>query len=218
MKYIVKKVHDKLKLDGNWQGNQWNQASPLDISLYMGDKPDHYPKTQAKLLYDDYCIYVMFRVEDQYVRALASHQGPVCLDSCVEFFFTPGTDTSKGYFNIEMNCAGTMLFHHQVLPRKDARIISEQDCKQMQVWTQLPRIVDPEISAPLTWIVAYSLPISILHNYAQVTNPAPGVVWRANFYKCGDNTSHPHWLTWVKVNRPVPDFHVPESFGELVFE
>ena len=29
--------------------------------------------------------------------------------------------------------------------------------------------------------------------------------WRANFYKCGDDTSHPHWAAWSplkKVNNP----------------
>lgn len=34
----------------------------------------------------------------------------------------------------------------------------------------------------------------------------------------GDNTSHPHWLTWAPVHSPRPDFHTPRSFGTLEFE
>lgn len=34
----------------------------------------------------------------------------------------------------------------------------------------------------------------------------------------GDNTSHPHWLTWAPVPSPRPDFHTPRSFGTLEFE
>ena len=38
---------------------------------------------------------------------------------------------------------------------------------------------------------------------------------RANFYKCGDKTAHPHFLSWSPVSTEKPDFHRPEFFGEL---
>jgi hypothetical protein len=52
----------------------------------------------------------------------------------------------------------------------------------------------------------------------KVEKPGPGVTWRANFYKCADKTSHPHWLTWAPVNYPKPKFHLPEYFGRIEFE
>ena len=39
---------------------------------------------------------------------------------------------------------------------------------------------------------------------------------RANFYKCGDKTAHPHFLSWNPVGTPSPDFHRPDFFGELI--
>ena len=39
---------------------------------------------------------------------------------------------------------------------------------------------------------------------------------RANFYKCGDKTAHPHFLSWNPVGTPAPDFHRPDFFGELI--
>ena len=53
---------------------------------------------------------MIFRVEDRYVRAVSkNYHDSVCKDSCAEFFFTPGTDISAGYFNVEINCGGVML-------------------------------------------------------------------------------------------------------------
>jgi hypothetical protein len=157
-------------------------------------------------------------VEDQYVMAKhQNHQDPVYKDSCVEFFFTPGTDVSEGYFNLEMNCGGTMLFHHQVVPRKDAISISEEDINRIQVVASLPERVEPEIQEKITWQVAYRIPFAILEKYHSFDPPETGTVWRANFYKCADETSHPHWLTWSPIDRPTPDFHRPEYFGKLQF-
>ena len=36
------------------------------------------------------------------------------------------------------------------------------------------------------------------------------------FYKCGDKTAHPHFLSWNPVGTPAPDFHRPDFFGELI--
>jgi len=52
---------------------------------------------------------------------------------------------------------------------------------------------------------------------APVHRPGPGVIWRANLYKCADLCSHPHWLTWSFVDRSQPDFHRKEFFGTLRF-
>ena len=41
---------------------------------------------------------------------------------------------------------------------------------------------------------------------------------RANFYKCGDKTAHPHYLSWSPIDTPKPDFHRPEFFGELILK
>lgn len=219
MTYEIRKAGKPVPVDGAWDGPAWHDVKPLTLRHYMGDRPEHFPRTQAKLLYDESSVHVIFRVEDQYVRAVArKHQDAVCLDSCVEFFFTPNEEAESGYFNLEMNCGGTLLFHYQVVPRKGTRV-SDEDLEKIEVAAHLPGCVDPEITDSTIWTVQYRLPVAILDRYAdKVVKPGPGVVWRANFYKCGDETSHPHWLTWAEVDRPRPDFHVPESFGRLIFK
>jgi hypothetical protein len=161
---------------------------------------------------------VAFRVEDRFVRAVAErYQDAVCLDSCVEFFFTPGSDLRQGYFNLEMNCSGIALFHHQLERGADRRDVAWEDGRLLQPAHTLDGKIDPELPGPVTWEVAYRVPFEVLERYAPLQRPAAGVRWRANLYKCGDRTSHPHWLAWSPVDVPRPDFHRPEFFGTLEF-
>ena len=213
----VTRLANPPKCRPDWNKPPWQEVPSELIGNYMGDKPDHFPKTEVKIAYDDVAIYVMFRVEDRYVRAMAAkHQDSVCGDSCVEFFFTPGSDLSKGYFNLEMNCGGTMLFHFH--PGGKERIeVPGSDCEKIAITHSLPRIIDPEIRESVTWAVGYAIPTALLSRYCPVSKPQPHALWRANFYKCADNTSHPHWLTWSPVDYPKPNFHLPQSFGVLEF-
>ncbi len=41
---------------------------------------------------------------------------------------------------------------------------------------------------------------------------------RGNFYKCGDETPQPHYISWNPIDMPTPNFHVPQFFGTLEFE
>lgn len=216
--YCVQRLVRDVQIDARWDKHPWIEISPLLLDHYMGGQPDHFPDVRAKLAYDDDALYVIFQVEDSYVCARkGSYQEQVCEDSCVEFFFTPGGDISYGYFNLEVNCGGTALFHHQMRRQVADVPVSVEDFSQVQIAHTLPKIVEPEITKSTTWVVEYSLPFVILAKYAPFTQPDSGVVWRANFYKCADQSSHPHWLTWAPVGLILPDFHRPEYFGRLVF-
>ncbi len=218
-KYNVTRVHAKPDINAVWDKAPWAGIQALEIKNHMGNKPEHFPFTQAKIAYDVHSIYVIFRVEDKYVKAVNNtNQEPVYQDSCVEFFFSPEDDTQAGYFNLEMNCGGTMLFHHQVKPRTDQTHIAKEDVEQVEVAHSLPQIIDPEIEEETIWTVEYSIPFSILSKYHDFPMPRAGTIWRANLYKCADKTSHPHWITWAPVNVPNPDFHRPEFFGILEFK
>ena len=88
----------------------------------------------------------------------------------------------------------------------------------MEIATSLPKkVIDPEITDPVTWTLEYTIPYSLLENYHTIVKPAPGVHWRGNLYKCADRTSGQHWLTWSLVDEPRPDFHQPAFFGKLEF-
>ncbi len=219
MTYQVQRAMPSFRLTEPWDQGQWAKTEALPLTHFMGTQPEHRPDTRAKLLYDDNHLYVFFRATDHYVPAVAeTYHDPVYADSCVEFFFTPGKDLGEGYFNLEANCGGVFLFHHQMARGKDQQEVAVEDCRRIDIKASLPKTVDPEIAEPTVWTLQYALPIELLKKYAPVESPARGVSWRANFYKCADHSSHPHWLTWNRVDKPNPDFHVPRCFGTIVFE
>lgn len=197
----------------------WGEVEKLVLTNYMGQKPEHLPFTCVKMLYDDNNLYVKFKVLDRYVKCfLRDYHGKVHKDSCVEFFFAPNDVISEGYFNIEINCGGSMLFGYRLSPNHELRFLSKDDCEKIEIVTSLPTTIEDEIKDTIAWTVEYKIPIKILQEYLSVVIPKKGVVWRGNFYKCADETSHPHWLTWAYVDYPRPNFNRPESFGELAFQ
>jgi hypothetical protein len=216
--YKAARLPRPLRIDGNWDKPFWKKIEPLVIDRHMGDAPVHRPRTLARLAWDDQALYIIFRVEDRYVRAVAkNYHDPVCRDSCVEFFFTPGLDLGVSYFNLEINCGGTLLFRWN--PEGKAPVpVAARDCDLIQIGRTLPKIIDPEIEDPMNWSIEFRLPFAVVEKYCpDARKPENDILWKANFYKCADGSSHPHWLTWSFVDHPTPRFHMPKSFGFLRF-
>lgn len=217
--YLVKLSSEAVNINAKWDKNIWNNTNAIQLENFMGEQPAHIPKTKVKLRYDENNIYVIFKVADKYIKAVAKEtNGRVWEDSCVEFFFSPGPDTERGYFNFEANCKGVFLFQYHLNNGEINEFVSTKDCDKINISHSLERNAELEIIEPLEWSMEYSIPLSILAKYMKVEKPGEGVSWRANFYKCADKTSHPHWLTWAPVDYPRPKFHLPEFFGRLDFK
>lgn len=210
-------------LDGAWEGPAWKDVQPLDIThFYRTDLSDHRPRTQAKAIYDDQGIYIHFRVEDRYVRAIETeYHGKVWEDACVEFFVQPRPD--RGYFNFEMNCGGTLLLSYQEnkawkgTPLREPGAVPWSMAQGVRVYHSMPKTVEPENPEPVTWQVEYFIPFDILEAYLGELGEVGGQTWRANFYKCAENNSHPHWASWALIEAEL-NFHRPEFFSEIRFE
>lgn len=199
--------------------SQWKTVPADKLQHEMGKGLRPLPRVKFRIAYDSEALFLFYDVADHAVRAVAKRHGDrVCEDSCVEFFFSPSEDLSAGYFNLEMNCGGTALLHYH--PAKGKRI-HETTAKEFlgaEIRASLPKIVEPERRGPLRWTLESRIPFRLLQKIRRFSAPGPGTVWRGNFYKCGDRTSRPHWLTWAKVASPVPAFHIPKDFGKLKFE
>jgi len=184
----------------------------------LGQSFEHIPKVSAKLLIDDSALQVKFNVIDQYVKSeVVELNGPVCTDSCVEFFFAVN---GNGYFNFEINAGGTV--HSSFIKDstrtdngfKDFRFLELEDLNQIEVYSTLDKIVSPEITEKITWQLSYNVPLSVLQKYAGDFDSSATAVWKGNLYKCADNTSHPHWLTYYPITEGF-NFHQPKYFGNL---
>jgi len=217
--YKINPVAQPITINADWNKKIWNDTESVRLINYMGDKPTPFPEVQVKVRYDDKNIYVIFKVNDRYVRAVAKeNNGKVWEDSCVEFFFAPGPDIERGYFNVETNCKGIILMNFSKKGSDKRGSISSEDISKITIAHSLSKNTETEIMEPVTWTLEYKIPFSMLAKYIKVEKPGKGINWRANFYKCGDETSHPHWLTWAPIINPTPNFHLPEYFGWLEFQ
>jgi len=211
--YEVKKWTAPISIDGNWNKKIWKKTNAVVISNFIRKVSSFHPVAEVKMRYDTEYIYVIFRVQDRYVRSITTEpNGPVWKDAAVEFFFCPDTTKPDQYFNLEINCGGTALLGFR------SNKPTPEDIKTIKIAHSLPQIVDPEISDPVTWTLEYQIPLKTLEKYSTVSRPAKGVKWKANFCKIAENNSNPHYMTWSPINALKPNFHMPQFFGTLLFQ
>lgn len=198
----------------------WQAADILEVKHFRPESSSHRPKTIARLLYDASGIHGMFTVHDQFVRCTrTNYMDQVWKDSCVEFFVQPKAD--KGYFNFEFNCGGAFLCCYITDPArapegfKQFVRVPKSSVAQVQCHSTMPRTVDPELKEPVTWSLRFFIPFSLLAEFVGPIGTVAGQTWRGNFFKCADESSHPHWASWAPVDEL--NFHLPRCFGTLHF-
>ena len=154
-------------------------------------------------------IVVDFRVSGLDLRAKnTKDNGSQWEDSCVEFF-VQNPDGSE-YYNFEINPLGKVLA--AIGPDRNARV--KRPAKQMNEILRIAQFEGPQdySGGIWNWRVTVVIPFRLIG----VDPENLPEKLRANFYKCGDETAHPHFLSWSPIGTPSPDFHRPEFFGELI--
>lgn len=218
MSYLIRRAAKAPALDAGFDSGEWRNCRVLHVGVFRPEGSGHRPETRLRLQYDRLGLYGLFAVRDRYVRCAAEKfQDRVCRDSCVEFFVQPSS--GSGYLNFEFNASGVMLAqaHPDTFrPRAVSRPLTAAEVAGVRIFHSLPGRVEPEIAEETGYEVGFFLPFALFAATHGAPPPASGTVWRANVYKCGDDTSHPHWASWRPVRRL--DFHDPDCFGDMEFE
>jgi hypothetical protein len=217
----VRRAPAGMSVDHGWEHPAWSAADTLEIDSFRPEGSGHRPRTRARLLHGDAGLFGIFHVADRHIRCVhRTFQDPVYEDSCVEVFLQPKPD--RGYVNLEMSCGGAILMSHVTDERRTRdgfaayRKLREDEGRQVLTRGTTAPIVEPEIEGPLDWEMAFFVPTAVLEGCVGPIGPLAGQEWRANLYKCGDKTSHPHWAAWSPVD--ALNFHLPRCFGVLRFE
>ncbi len=160
-------------------------------------------------------IWIVFYVTENHV--LAQHtatNSATHMDSCVEFFIDPKQDSH--YYNFEFNAIGTT--HLGYGPSIRERKFIDPTLIESKVQTKSSLGSEPvdKQDGPYSWQLTVVVPTDILIHEPSLE--LSGSTANANFFKCGDETSEPHYLSWNPVHTDRPSFHQPEYFGQLVFE
>lgn len=172
------------------------------------------PQVTFKIAYGRNEIYLKYYVIEEYVKAEKTGiNQDVYEDSCVEFFVSPADDGI--YYNFEFNSIGAFLIGHGT-GRHNSRRIDPAVAGKVHCLPSAGTEPFPERQGQQEWTLTVAIPLSVFfrHDIANLE----GREFRANFYKCGDGLTQPHYLSWNPVLSEEPDFHRPEYFGKIYFE
>lgn len=196
----------------------WEQFPILPINQCTWPEYPLLPQAQAQLCFlKEQGLILRLTAQESSPRAVFQAQDdPVYQDSCLEAFLTfSREENSPGYMNLEVNSNGAFLA---------ALGTCRENRTPLKVLTQnAPQKFSlPEIKAfrkPDCWGWESFLSLSFIEavwgkRAVLALTEDRGVFW-GNFYKCGDKTDAPHYLSWSPIETPAPDFHRPEQFGVI---
>ena len=213
---IVKKVSIKNSINFESVSKILEEkVEPKKVDWLEWKKFPYKPKVSFRIAHSDSLIFLKYYVKEEHILARQSEPNTaVHRDSCVEFFIDPMQDGN--YYNFEFNCIGTT--HLAYGPRRGERtfIPAKMIENQIMTWSTLGEESFEEKSDFFEWEMVIVIPSSIFifnegMSFAELVS-------NANFYKCGDDTTKRHYLSWNPVKTPNPDFHRPEHFGILNFQ
>lgn len=185
-----------------------NQIDTLNWEAYS-----YKPKLSFRIGHTGKEIWLKYYVAEKHILAEVTQiNGSVHKDSCVEFFISVD---EKNYYNLEINCIGTVHLAHGP-GRSDRKFVDPEIIKKIEVESSLGNQPFEEKSGNFEWEMMIRVPVeSFAFDNIKSLN---GLKATANFYKCGDNTAEPHYVTWNPVGTENPDYHRPEFFGKVLFE
>lgn len=170
------------------------------------------PKVDFYIARSESKLFLSFFVSEKGIRGVETQDHEkVWQDSCVEFFVK--VPSFSGYYNFETNCIGTMLAAKRVSRSEFERLPSEA-MERIVRYTSFERGVPIEKKVgEFNWHLVIGIPFDILSLDGK---NLPDYI-TGNFYKCGDETPYPHYLSWNPIETDTPNFHRPEFFGKLIF-
>jgi hypothetical protein len=171
------------------------------------------PDVALSLAYSDHEIFLKYFITENYFKAeMTDTNQMVCEDSCVEFFVSPEDDGI--YYNMEFNAIGTCLLGTGT-DRASSKRVAPEIISKIRRLTTAGNKPFKEKKGKYVWAITIAIPFEVFFHHA--IKDLKGKIFRANFYKCGDKLTVPHYVTWNPVGTENPDYHQPEHFGLLKF-
>lgn len=177
------------------------------------DVAPYKPEVRFRIAHNGGNILLQYVVREEHIRAEAQEDnGPVWEDSCVEFFMSL---PSGNYYNIECNCAGTLLVGVGENRNERERAV-EEIMKGVDRHSTIAERHFATTEAPAEWTISLVIPAATY--YRDQISDFSGLEARGNFYKCGDMLPKPHFISMFPITVETPNFHLPAYFGDLSFE
>ena len=177
-----------------------------DINVINWNEYNYQPSVKFYLAHDNSSLFIFYLVDEDNVKATyLKDNESVWEDSCVEAFFSPSLD--EGYYNFEFSCIGTALAGCGK-DKETRKLWDDTRMTQIQRFASLNKSIVGINNLHAEWWLQAVIPLELI-------NIKKGNTFYANFYKCGDKTVQPHFLSWQPIDTPQPDFHQPKFFGSF---
>ncbi len=171
------------------------------------------PGVSFKIAHNNHQMLLKYTVSEKYIKAIETKtNGDVYKDTCVEFFIS---FDHENYYNLEFNGIGTRHMGYGT-GRHGRELLDPKVVEAIQVKSSLGTKPFDEKKGQFKWEATMVIPVGCFIN--NNIESLKGVEATVNFYKCGDETSAPHYVTYFPVGTPSPDYHQPGFFGKLLFE
>jgi len=183
----------------------WETAPPVCFSAdWQGTNADRRRETQVQLLWNDEFLFLRFEARYRSITVFAEAEssgrrdGLWDRDVC-EVFLQPPCSAPGSYKEIEVAPNGFWIDLH----------IASGEKRDLQSGLRRRVNINERMKQ---WDALLALPMKSLA--ARFEMPA---VWRVNFFRVEGAVEPRFYSAWRPTNTPVPNFHVPEAFGALVF-
>lgn len=192
-------------LDGLLDDDAWGESKVLD-KFFLPWEDNTPPLTIFQALYDSVNLYINFTTVDKnmVIKDSIIQEIDIASEDRVEVFLSSDI-TMKEYYCIEIDPVGRILDYKASFYRKF------DDTWNLDGIQSTSKISSEGYQVKLT------IPLYFLREKGINTDKDfYAGLFRADF-EMSDSGLKEHWLSWIELKNPEPDFHVPEALGIFRF-
>jgi alpha-galactosidase len=183
----------------------WEAAQGVRFNAdWQGNNSDAERETEVRLVWTPEVLYVRFQAKYRVITVFPDAEPNGRRDQLwdrdvAEVFLQPNASDRRRYKEFEVSPNG-MWIDLEIAPGEKHDLRSG-----------LRRRVTLN-EASKTWIAELALPMKSLVERFDLA-----ATWRVNFYRVEGASEPRFYSAWQPTGTPVPNFHVPEAFGKLIF-
>jgi len=207
--YVVHRAKGAIEIDGVLAESAWDRADKAGPFVRSLDGKPASAATEARLLWDDDCLYVAFLAEDTNVSgAFFKDDEKLYTSNVVEIFLDPSGDGSH-YDEIEV-APTNALFDTRFDSRRQPAPEGHKDwSSQAKHAVHIDGTLNDARDVDSGWTAELAIPFAALG-----ARPAPGARWRFNLYRLRQPPGEGQAYSPPMLG----DFHALEKFATLRFE
>lgn len=204
-KAVAVRMREPWDGEGLPAATSWEHTAPLQFNAdWQGKNAEPERETEVRLLWTPESLFVRFRARYRTITVFPDAEPNGRRDQLwdrdvAEAFLQPDRSNLRRYKEFEVSPNGFWIDldiapgeKHDLKSGMKRRVVLDERRK--------------------TWIAELAIPMNCL-----VSDFDPTVAWRVNFYRVEGAQEPRFYSAWRPTGTPVPNFHVPEAFGELVF-